>query len=257
MDKLLKSPVFVIHLQRNENREPLFKKYITDAGYENINIFEAVDGKDYHSVHETLKMFESPTIHPSMRKGEIGCMLSHFKVLKHIIDHGIEIATVFEDDVCFHPEWEKIRDMYYRLTPDNYDMIFLGNQLESCTHHSKTELIVNEYTYCTHAYSITLEGARKLLECLLRWDYSHSIECYNRDQHGLIAIDIMIRDIQIRSLQGNLNAPFRWYCWNGTKYPCDYNRLPITRRTCKNTGLVFQNMELTSSIVGSELYLNQ
>jgi GR25 family glycosyltransferase involved in LPS biosynthesis len=254
MDKVLKSPAFVIHLQRNEQREPFFKKYITDAGYENIKVFEAVDGKDENSVNETLNMFQSPTIHPTMSKGQIGCMLSHFKVLKHIIDHNIELATVFEDDVCFHPEWKTLYNIYYNSTPE-YDMIFLGNQLDIIDRDHSNSVVI-EATYCTHAYIITLEGARKLLEGLLRWDYTQYLHCSNKNQHGLIAIDMMIRDIQQRALQGKIDTPFRWYCWNGTKFPCDYWRLPVTAMTCKNSGLVFQNMDFTSSIVGSELYIS-
>ena len=64
-------------------------------------------------------------------------------------------------------------------------------------------------------------------------------------------------EMEIRFLEGKINKPFIWYCWNGTKYPCDFNRLPVTGTNIKNTGLVFQNSNFISSIVSSDKYVCQ
>jgi len=248
---LLKCPAFVIHLERS-NRKSYFEETIKHAGYTNITIFDAVDGQDQHAVDKALELFQNPPIDHNIRKGELGCLLSHMKLLNHIIDHKIELTTIFEDDIFFHPDWENLYQHYYKLTPQDYDIIFIGNQLESCSVTPNTEIITTESIWCTHAYMITLEGARKLLKAIL-CDY----KLYYNDEtkfRGLGPIDIMIKNMQMKGLKDKTKYPFVWYSWNGTKFPCDDNQLPIQRMTCKNTGLVFQNMNLTSLILSTEKY---
>jgi len=257
-DKIVFSSVFVIHLARSQ-RESSFKKNIKNARYDNVYVFDAVDGYDMTSVNKAMSLFQNLSIDHSIRKGELGCLLSHLKLLKHIVDHNIQKSTIFEDDICFHPDWNRLYNLYYESTPKNYDMIFIGNQLDSCRKidlMNSTPLITTEPVFCTHAYMITLEGARKLLNSLIHWDYAHFVSWDNKRFTGLTAIDVMIKDIQHKTLHGIMQQPFIWYSWNGTKYPCDYNQLPVTEKTCKNTGLVFQDSELTSLIVGSTPYEN-
>lgn len=254
MNYILHYPAFVIHLARS-HRESYFKENIKKAGYTNVSVFEAVDGNEITSVNNALDLFQNLSIDKDIRKGELGCLLSHLKVLKHIVDNHIQIATVFEDDICFHPEWNKLCNNYFDLTPNNYDVIFMGNQLDSCRRIDiVTPIITTEPIFCTHAYMITLEGARKLLNTLIQWDYTHFINWDYKSYTGLTAIDVMIKDIQYKSLHGIIQQPFIWYSWNGTKYPCEFNLLPVTEKNCRNTGLVFQNTELTSLIAGSETY---
>lgn len=254
MNERLEGPVFVIHLERSRDRYAVAEEQLKHAGYTDIRLFEGVDGEDPHALNKALDLFQNPPIDCNIRKGELGCLLSHMKLFKHIIDHKIKLTHIFEDDILFHPEWNTLCHYYYALTPPDYDIIFMGNRLESCsTNHSNTEIITTEPVYCTHAYMITLEGARKLLEDILRWEYWRY---YNGQTKftGLGPIDMMIYKIQTNYLKKKKH-PWIGYSWNGTKYPCDYNRLPLTHATCKNSGLVFQNSEMKSLIVSSEKYI--
>jgi len=84
-------------------------------------------------------------------------------------------------------------------------------------------------------------GARKLLNCIIRWDY------YNQGLSGLVTIDIILIDIQKRIREKKLRKLFTWYCWNGTYHPCEYNRLPFkSNMEERNSGLVFQDNTFTS-----------
>jgi hypothetical protein len=186
-----------------------------------------------------------------LSKGQIGCCLSHFKVLLHIIQNKIEIATIFEDDVHFHPNWSVLSERYYQNTPKNFDVIFIGNQI-----NPKNPKISTSSTFCTHAYIVTLLGAKRLLRALLTWDYQN-FKYYQPgwDLNGLYNIDIMIKNIQDRTLTKKIKPLFTWYCWNGTYHPCEYNKLPLRGNNVRNTGLVFQS-DTFATTVGNNTFCN-
>ena len=227
------NPAFVIHVpELSPDRLELCKSRIENAGYKNIIIFDGVNSAIQEEIDEAVKLFPRlpgfDTNHTG--RGQMGCTLSHLKVLRHIIDNNIEQATIFEDDVIFHPKWDILSKRYYYHTPKNYDMIYMGNQI-----NTESDKINTEPSFCTHAYIVTLLGARKLLNCIIQWDY------YTQDFNGLATIDIILINIQKRVKEGKLRSLFNWYCWNGTYHPCEYNMLPLEDRKVRNSGLVFQD----------------
>jgi GR25 family glycosyltransferase involved in LPS biosynthesis len=252
MQNVLNKPAFVIHLKnKSQERQHFFTKNINNAGFKDMNIFEAVDASDPSILEETMKQFPKIKFDKELSKGQIGCCLSHFKVLLHIIQNNIDIATIFEDDVHFHPNWSVLSERYYNHTPKNFDVIFIGNQI-----NPKNPKISNSSTFCTHAYIVTLLGAKRLLRALLTWDYQN-FKYYQpgRDLIGLYTIDIMIKNIQEKTLLKKTKPFFTWYCWNGTYHPCDYNILPLRGYDVKNTGLVFQS-DTFATTVGNNTFCN-
>lgn len=242
MDKILEAPSFVIHLDSCTDRKPFFMKNISEAGFQDIQIFKAVDGNDVIEKTSAMLKFGNLPIDSEMSGGGIGCMLSHFLVLQHIIDNGIELATIFEDDVWFHPNWKILCNEYYENTPNDWDVLFTGNGLDSCQlTSSTTPKITTESCWCTHAYTVTLKGAKTFLNMLLNWDYKNfNHTSRGKTLTGLYSIDIMIKDIQNNILIKRIPKTITWYCWNGTKYPYKSNLLPVTGNDRRNTGLVFQ-----------------
>jgi GR25 family glycosyltransferase involved in LPS biosynthesis len=247
MDTILSSPAFVIHLERSTDRKDICIKNIQEAGFTDLRIFNGVDGKDEKSRSDALLSFNNPPFDLETTNGHIGCVLSHLKVLKHIVDEKIPIATVFEDDVHFHPEWKTLCHTYYSLTPSDFDLLYIGNGLDSCINISDNNVIneiSTESVWCTHAYVVTCAGANKVLDSLINWDYKN----FNHGLHGktltgLYHIDIMLKDTQNCINSGSIPRSYTWYSWNGTKYPCKSNRLPVTGYDRRNTGLVFQNVD--------------
>lgn len=248
MQNILNSPAFVIHLKnKSPERTEFFTKNILEAGFKNMIIFEGVDASDIDILKETMSSFPKIKFDKELSNGQIGCCLSHFKVLLHIIQNNIDIATIFEDDVHFHPHWNVLSQRYYNNTPKNFDIIFIGNQI-----NPKNPKISTSSTFCTHAYVVTLEGAKRLFKALITWDYQN-FKYYQPgwNLNGLYNIDIMIKNIQDRTLTKKIKPLFTWYCWNGTYHPCDYNRLPLRGNDNRNTGLVFQ-----CDIFGSTVHNN-
>ena len=252
---ILNQPSFVIHIEEySPERTEFFKKTIKEAGYTDMRIFEGVKAKNPDELNKCINEFGNVKLHEYLGAGQKGCLFSHLKLYKHIISNNIQICTVFEDDVHFHPNWDKLAFNYYNNTPKNFDIIFIGNQLDECKNVNKIPIINTLSTFCTHAYIITLEGAKKLLTYLLKWDYfTKDSEIYvGHPLTGLFCIDIMIKNIQDRMNKGKLKKTINWYCWNGTNYQCDFNKLPLKGNDIRNTGLVFQSNDF-ESIVSKEL----
>jgi len=236
---LFTSPCFIIHLPRHTERLPVHKK-VMDAGFQQVHWFHAVDGNHLPTLQKMIPRFQLKLDH-GMTSGTLGCLLSHLCVLQHIIQSNLPRATIFEDDVTFHPEWTTLAPRYMEKTPD-YDVLFLGNQLDSCRIvREPGPEITQEPVYCTHAYTVTLEGAQKLYHSLVHWDPKGT------PYSGITIIDVMIKEIQKRANQSK-DLPFVWYSWNGTPYPCAHNRLPLRLEDARNCGLVFQDTRLPTTV---------
>lgn len=239
MDIILNLPTFVIHLsKKNPERYNLFYNNIKNAGYKNINVFEGVDGSNLIETKQILESLGNPKINNNMGKGQLGCLLSHLKLYKHIINNDIKISNVFEDDVLFHPEWNKLSNEYYENTPNDFDILFIGNQIYDLKAHK----INNEPCFCTHAYIITLEGAKKMYDMLLNYHLDIELNEMSLNIHydGLFVIDIFLYQLQKNINSKKINEIFKWYCWNGTYYRCNKNKLPLRGEYEKKCGLVFQ-----------------
>jgi GR25 family glycosyltransferase involved in LPS biosynthesis len=238
INNLLNSPAFVIHLEEFvPERTNFFKTNIKNAGYNDIRVFKGVKVNN----GDVIKEFENLEFRHDTSNGRKGCLISHLKLYKHIISNNIEICTIFEDDVHFHPKWKELAPKYYSNTPNNFDIIFMGNEIENC---DNTIPKINTLScLCTHAYVITLEGAKKLLAYLLYWS-----KLKVDDLKGFTAIDLMIKDIQKKMNKKKIKKNIIWYCWNATCFPCEFNQLPLQGISVRNCGLVFQSDQFVSMI---------
>ncbi len=237
---LFTSPCFIVHLSKHTERVPVYQR-IKDAGFQQVRWFEAVDGNHLPTLRRILPWLRLPRLDPSLTSGALGCLLSHLCLLQQIIQQGIPQAVIFEDDVAFHPEWTRLAPLYLKKTPP-YDVLFLGNQLDTCrVVREPGPEITQEPVYCTHGYVVTLEGAQKLYHTLVTWDPT------NTPYSGLTIVDYMIKETQRRTRYSD-QKPFVWYSWDGTRYPCAHNTLPLSFEHCRNSGLVFQDTRLPTTI---------
>jgi len=250
MNKILSAPAYVIHLEDVcSDRKDFFMNSITNAGFTNFQVFPGVNGSNLDDISSALNKFHT-RFDIEVSTGGMGCCLSHLNILQKIVDENIELATVFEDDVWFHPMWKTLSEEYIRETPTDYDILFIGNGLDSCRYGANTKKITNESCWCTHAYVITKQGAQKLLDSLLNWDYKNfNHASRGKTLDGLYAVDIMIKNTQDRILSKQLPELFKWYCWNGTMYPYKEDLFPLSYNAARNTGLVFQNADEFPSTV--------
>lgn len=231
-EMLATTPVFLVNMDKCTDRLALSTKRITDAGFQKIHRWSAVDARDgADTLTQAWSRHGSPLFNPSDKEfvsypGKQGCMLSHLDIWKHIIDNEIPNAIVFEDDVEFHQSWPSLAPQYYNATPKNFDLLYFGSQMEMHSDGHITRVPV----FCTHAYMITLDAARKLYSLLLT------------DPRGVSTIDCMLIDHMNRTMMG-FPSPFQWYVWNARMFPDA--RASISKDWAKrNHGLIFQDVDL-------------
>ena len=240
---LFTSPCFIVHLPKHTERLPVYEKVVR-AGFQEVYWFNAIDGNHLPTIKHLVGRLRLRLDH-GMTSGTLGCLLSHLCLLQKIIQLKLPQATIFEDDVTFHPEWSTLAPLYMEKTP-TYEVLFLGNQLDSCrVAREPGPQITQEPVYCTHAYTVTLEGAEKLYHSLIHWSSEGT------PYHGITMIDFMIKEIQKRANQRG-EIPFVWYSWDGTYYPCSQNQLPLSYGNARNSGLVFQDMRLPTTVQQTE-----
>jgi hypothetical protein len=221
---LLNAPCKVINLTKNTERLNISTERIKEAGFTNLERFNAID-KDH--LEENWKLLNNPTM-AAIDKcfyiflGKQGCFLSHMLIWKDIIEKEIPITTIFEDDVIFDKNWKDAAPVFFQVTPPDYDILYLGSQFHGVARCDVDKLLV----FCTHAYTITYEGAKKLYNLILNCPL------------GVYTIDCMLLDLM------NINA-FNWYVWNGQRFHTQ------TQFETRNNGLVHQDAAFPSDIIST------
>ena len=108
-----------------------------------------------------------------MKGGEIGVLLSHKAIYQKMIDEGLK-ALVFEDDAILEPNFAIVAQALVN-TQSNYDLVrFLGSEKVSKLEQKIVQPLWGVYTMNklrtapggAFAYSVTLQGARKMLNVL-------------------------------------------------------------------------------------------
>ena len=169
--------IYLINLERRWDR---FEKMRDSFGLLGIDYkwIKAVDGKvdinDQYLKDNGIKMmpkFVEPFHDRPIKRGEIGCFLSHFSIWKDVIDKGHDKVIVFEDDIRFEPYFiaklHHLEDEIKKLDLD-WHLIFLGRKIlpdieERLVENSDLLLHVN-YTYWTLGYVLSNEGAKILVD---------------------------------------------------------------------------------------------
>jgi hypothetical protein len=100
--------------------------------------------------------------------GHQGCFLSHVLLWERIARGDVPFATIFEDDVLFHPAWRWLAPEYLRRTPPDWDVVDLG-------HHAFRDMgtawAAHVPAQSTAAYMVTRAGAAALARAIR----SHSV----------------------------------------------------------------------------------
>ena len=229
---MLETPVFLVNMEKCTDRLQISQKRITEAGFTHVQRWNAVDAREGDGkLADAWARHGSPKFNPTDTEfvsypGKQGCMLSHLDIWKHMIDQQIPAAIILEDDVDFHQSWSSLAPAYWDATPKDFDILYFGSQIEMQTHAH----ICCAPVFCTHAYMITLDGARKLYSLLLQ------------DPRGVSTIDCMLIDHMNRTMMG-FPAAFTWYVWNARMFTDP--RASVSKDWAKrNHGLVFQDVDL-------------
>jgi len=167
---------YIVNLDRRPDRWETFVKNAKDVEFLNYERFSAVDGKMIKNSSQLQQIFESNDYY--MRRGMVGCLLSHVKIYTELINSEYDYFTVLEDDVEFTPDFKNKYDNIFTQVNKNWDLIFLGHHVRD-TRRQQDELVKDKMPILTKrdaywsflnslggtgGYIISKIGARKLLD---------------------------------------------------------------------------------------------
>lgn len=155
--------IYIINIEHDINRYHNVVSQINNFGLTNYHKWPATDG--YSASPEY--MYSLGLTHKfSKTKGLAGCACSHIRLWKYIIANNLDWILILEDDVHFHPDFNKIFSYYWNNIPENAEIIYLGHC--GCSGSNiNLKPILKSPAVCNHAYMISQKGAQSLLNNIL------------------------------------------------------------------------------------------
>lgn len=172
--------VFVISLPDQHVRRTQMTQKLASLGAP-FAFFDAVDGREIdasaHAIYDEVK--RRRYFGRDLTGGEIGCLLSHKRVLQQIVAEELDIAIVLEDDALMRADFPSVvRSLESSDYP--WELVrFLGSEKVSRLRQRNLATLRSPYRLTrlsttpggAHAYLIRQSGAAKLLRCLDRCAY--------------------------------------------------------------------------------------
>ncbi len=178
--------IFVINLARADARKKAMQNQLNGIDAE---FFTASDGKNLNAEEHKLyqKLIKMPNnatryhhqqqkmalLYPPLFDGEIGCYLSHYRLLQHIVTQKIAYAVILEDDLIMQDDWYHVANMLTNSYHTWDAMRLCGLRKRK---FDRLEMLAPDADYClaklhntacgAQAYMVTHQGAKKLLNLL-------------------------------------------------------------------------------------------
>lgn len=147
--------IFIINLKKDSPKKLQILEYFDYFNITNFEFVEAVDGNDFDVIKKYNHFlmndnFETLWEKKNQKKhlknyAEIGCLLSHLKILNIAKIRGYKKWLHLEDDVIFQNQFHQKFQLYMSQTPMNWDFIYFGTT-QSYWRDSNIET-VNNYIY--------------------------------------------------------------------------------------------------------------
>jgi GR25 family glycosyltransferase involved in LPS biosynthesis len=181
MDRLKQ---YVINLKRRPDRLQYFYDHFPFEKT-NVEVVYGFDGKYFEKENEReVQIFHN--LPNNLLPGEKGCLISHLRIYKDIIDKNIPFAVVMEDDGIFCENFkDKINEIINEL-PDDCQILYFGGRFEPYfkmdpgTFISFSNKIVSHvqikweqrswrnHDRTTHGYIISYNLAKFFIDCFNR-----------------------------------------------------------------------------------------
>lgn len=185
MDKI--SKIYFINLDRRPDRYEHFLKQCHDNNiqFNKIQRFKALDGNSYEFNNKEKSMFKEVDYRTQdFSKRIMGNQLSHYYILKEMIDKNYNYIIVFQDDIQLRNDFKKELEKVMENIPVNAELINIAfhkfasynqfipwnlNQREEEKEMVKVNVndnicILNDtINPCSLGYIVTLKGAKNLV----------------------------------------------------------------------------------------------
>ncbi|WP_025899101.1 glycosyltransferase family 25 protein [Sneathiella glossodoripedis] len=179
--------IYVINRQQDTERRERVTSELRSLGLD-CEIVRAIDGYaiDAHKAPEYDAKKRLRYFGRHMTEGEIGCLMSHRKVYKTMLDQSVSHALVLEDDVHFESDLPQTLEQLIN-NADNWDIVRFINKLKVLkSWHTTFDRLENKYALellqaapgAAYAYMINEKAAKRILDVTqtnwLQIDVTHS-----------------------------------------------------------------------------------
>ena len=151
--------VYVINLKHRTDRKQHIIKQLDIQHITNYEIIEAVKPTT-QEVQEWNPAFckeHEHTMHPEKFKrytiGCLGCLKSHFNIIKLALSRNEQRILILEDDTVFEQEYNKIFT-YAKEINNEFDMLYLSGSNLGVNNKVSSNIIKVDKTYTTGSYII-------------------------------------------------------------------------------------------------------
>lgn len=174
----------VINLERRQDRKDLMTTQFKNAGIENYDFFEALDGKLLEPSLELKKLFEGNDFH--YRRGVLGAALSHLKLWKELVDepsyNNEGFYVILEDDILLCPQFkDKLKFCISEFIEKSMDRLYIGaNSVRTVNYdieQLKCEKVKGEMCDGNYGYIIKKSAAKKMLDYFNNNSMKRAVDC--------------------------------------------------------------------------------
>lgn len=121
--------LYYINLDKRTDRKDHFLKECANAGIPSdmIQRFSGFDGDTYPFNKEDLELFKHATyIGEEYEKKVIGNQLSHYSILKEMVEKQYDSILICQDDVVFKPNFMRHFEKLMKHIPDDAEIVNIG-----------------------------------------------------------------------------------------------------------------------------------
>lgn len=140
--------VFCINLVRRPDRRAEVEAEFAKHGIK-VEFVDGVDGKELGIGEFQASDNEKGTA------GDIGCVLSHLKVLEIAMARNLKNYFVFEDDVELAVNFNEQFAKYITQLPEGWDMVYLGGNHDRPVKMVTENIALISRTFTTHAIGVS------------------------------------------------------------------------------------------------------
>lgn len=174
-------PIVVLNLKKRPERWEAWVQEAEKNKLENYSRWEAIDGSLVTITPEIQQLFKDNDF--NMRRGVMGCALSHLNIWLHIVEEKLPALIVFEDDARFNetfclPDLPRGWDIFYFGGPSLKGVYPPGIPFNEKVIIPKLD---PDLYFTTIAYMLSFSGACKLLDRLDKVGFNRAVDWFMRD----------------------------------------------------------------------------
>jgi len=168
---------FIINLEYRKDRFDFQEKQIKKYNLKNVEYFKAIrpniENNEIEEWSETfcyhVKKDVSPHKFRGYQRGCLGCLKSHYELIKLALKRGYNKILVLEDDTEIIDDIKKL-EKYSSQLGHNYDMLYLSGSHLGKKEKVKENIIKVEGTHTTGSYIITKKAMEYFVKNIVGYD---------------------------------------------------------------------------------------